>query len=60
MMLQPRENARVFRFYVQLACGQFGHLIKDLFSYPKILETKSQRTKDVPLGESWIVHIFIA
>jgi hypothetical protein len=32
--------------------------IKDLFSYPKILETQSQRRKDVPLGESWIVHIF--
>jgi hypothetical protein len=26
----------------------------------KILETQSQRMKDVPLGESWIVHIFIA
>jgi hypothetical protein len=25
---------------------------------PKFLETQSQRRKDVPLGESWIVHIF--
>jgi hypothetical protein len=58
MVLQPRENARVFRFSVQLAYGQFGHLIKDLLSYPKILEPQSQRRKDVPLGESWIVHIF--
>jgi hypothetical protein len=24
----------------------------------KILETQSQRRKDVPLGELWIVHIF--
>jgi hypothetical protein len=24
----------------------------------KFLETQSQRRKDVPLGESWIVHIF--
>jgi hypothetical protein len=24
----------------------------------KFLETQSQRMKDVPLGESWIVHIF--
>jgi hypothetical protein len=48
------------RFKVQLACGHFGHLIKDLFSYPKFPETKCQRRKDVPLGESWIVHIFIA
>jgi hypothetical protein len=24
----------------------------------KLLETQSQRMKDVPLGESWIVHIF--
>jgi hypothetical protein len=50
-MLQPRENARIFRFLVQLAFGQFGHLIKNLFSCPEFLETKSQRRKDVPLGE---------
>jgi hypothetical protein len=59
-MLQPRENAKVFRFLVQLAFGQFGHLIKNLFSYLEFLETKSQRRKDVPLGESRIVYIFIA
>jgi hypothetical protein len=53
-----KGNARVFRFQVQLACGQFGHLIKNLFSYPEFLETKSQRRKYVPLGEWWIVHIF--
>jgi hypothetical protein len=26
--------------------------------FQKFLETQSQRRKDVPLGESWIVHIF--
>jgi len=52
MVLQIKGNARVFRCLVQLACGQFGHLIKNLFSYPKILETQSQRRKDLPLGES--------
>jgi len=31
-----------------LACGQFGHLIKNFFSYPEFLETKSQRRIDVP------------
>jgi len=31
-----------------LACGQFGHLIKNFFSYPEFLETKSQRRKYVP------------
>jgi hypothetical protein len=59
-MLQLRENAIIFRFQVQLAFGQFGHLIKNLFSYLEFLETKSQRWKNVPLGESWIVYIFIA
>jgi hypothetical protein len=39
-MLQPRENAKNFRFYVQLVFGQFGHLIKNLFSYPESQETK--------------------
>jgi hypothetical protein len=48
MVLQLRENARVFRFKVQLAWGQIGHLVINLFSYPEILETKSQRRKDVP------------
>jgi hypothetical protein len=48
MVLQPRENARVFGFEVQLACGQFGHLIKNFFSYPEFLEPKSHIRKDVP------------
>jgi hypothetical protein len=34
--------------FPQLACGQFGHLIKNFFSYQEFLETKSQRRKDVP------------
>jgi len=48
MVLQTKENARVYRCYVQLACGQFGHLIKHLFFYPEFLETKGQRRKDIP------------
>jgi hypothetical protein len=47
-LLKTKVNARVFRFYVQLACGQFDQLIKDLFSYPKFLATQSQRREDVP------------
>jgi hypothetical protein len=48
--LQTVGSARVYRCKVQLACGQFGHLIKDFFSYPKFPKAKSQRSKDVPLG----------
>jgi hypothetical protein len=50
MVLEARGNARVFRSWVQLTCGQFDHLITNLFSYSEILEANSQRRKDVPLG----------
>jgi hypothetical protein len=51
-VLQTKVNARVYRCYVQLACGQFGHLFKkNFFSYPEFLETKCQRRKDVPYRE---------
>jgi hypothetical protein len=32
----------------------------DFFSYPKLPKAKSQRRKDVPLGEPGKVHFFIA
>jgi len=30
MVLQARGNARIYRCEVQLACGQFDHLITNL------------------------------
>jgi hypothetical protein len=50
MVMQARGNARIYRSYVQLACGQFDHLITNLFSYSEIIEAISQRRNDVPLG----------
>jgi len=52
MVLQARGNARIYRSLVQLACGQFDHLITNLFSYSEFLEANSQRRNDVPLGVS--------
>jgi hypothetical protein len=40
MMLQPRENARIFD---KIASAQFGNLIKNLSSYPEFLEAKKIR-----------------
>jgi hypothetical protein len=50
MVLQARGNAIIYRSLVQLACGQFDHVITNFFSYSEILEANSQRRKDVPLG----------
>jgi hypothetical protein len=58
MILQTEGSARIYRCLVQLACGQFGHLIKDFYSYPKSPKAKSKRRKEVPLGEPGIVHFF--
>jgi hypothetical protein len=49
MVLQARGNDKIYGCQVQLACGQFDHLITNLFSYSEFLEANSQRRKNAYL-----------